>query len=78
MKLEKAALITKGLCYLMVGFSASFVSGITQYGADEEITSKAWIVIVILALGGAATQMLAFLSSSFSEYKQKTTIETKP
>ena len=68
MKLETVIVITKGACFTIIGFTAPIAAGITQYGADEWPTKMTWTAMGIAAVAGGATQLLSFLSGSYTEY----------
>ena len=69
MKIETVIIITKGLCFTVIGFTAPIAAGLAQYANTNEWPSKiVWVVIGIAAVAGGATQLLSFLSGSFSQY----------
>jgi len=68
MKLETKIVIIKGLCFTVIGFTAPIAAAITQYGQDEWPSRMAFFVMGIAALAGGATQLLSFLSGSYTEY----------
>lgn len=69
MKLESGVLITKGFCYVAIGFFAPLGAALAQW-ADTGTWPPPinWIVILGVCLTGAATQLLGFLSGSYREY----------
>ena len=72
MKLESAVIITKGLCFVIIGAATPMVTGLAQWidsGQWPPVIN--WVGIGLGAAVGAATQMLAFLSQSFGDYKQQ-------
>jgi hypothetical protein len=70
MKIETAALFTKGLCFLIIGAGTPAVTGLAQwFDSGMWPPTINWVGIIIGAAVGAATQMLAFLSQSFGDYK---------
>ena len=71
MKLETCIVITKGLCFTVIGFCAPLAAGLTQYGTDEWPNNLALAVILIAAVSGAATQLLSYLSNSYGEYQKQ-------
>lgn len=72
MKLETAVIITKGLCYTIMGGLTPLATGLTQWVDSGEWPPKInWVIIIAGCIVGAATQMLAFLSQSFGDYKEQ-------
>lgn len=72
MKLDTAVVITKGLCYLAVGAGANLATSLAQWANSGQWPARIqWIVIIVGATVGAATQLLSFLSGSFTTYRQK-------
>lgn len=70
MKIETAVIITKGLCFTVIGGMTPMATGLGQWiDSGEWPPAINWVVIGAGCLVGAATQMLAFLSQSFSDYK---------
>ena len=70
MKIETAIIITKGVCFTVIGGMAPLATGLGQWmdsGHWPPLVN--WVVIGAGCFVGAATQMLAFLSQSFSDYK---------
>lgn len=81
MKLETAVILTKGFCFVVIGGLGPLVSGLGQWIDTGEWPPKInWVVIVAGCFIGAATQMLAFLSQSFGDYKvaMKNGVATPP
>ena len=71
MKLNTAIIITKGLCYLLVGVFTPWSAALAQWVNSGEWPSKIiWVGVLlpVSAIGGASS-LLAFLSGSFTEYK---------
>lgn len=70
MKLETAVIITKGACFMTIGAGTPMITGLAQWINSGEWPPRInWIGIGIGAVVGASTQMLAFLSQSFGDYK---------
>lgn len=70
MKIETAVIITKGLCFMVIGGMTPLATGLGQWiDLGQWPPGISWIVIGAGCFVGAATQMLAFLSQSFSNYK---------
>lgn len=78
MKLQDAIIVTKGLCYIVMGGLTPLVSGLSQW-ANEGAWPPAinWVVILAGCGVGAATQMLAFLSQSYGNWKAERTGNTQ-
>lgn len=71
MKLETLIVLTKGACYVMIGALGPAATGLSQWiDSGTWPPTINWIGIGIGAAVGAATQLLAFLSGSFSAYKE--------
>jgi len=63
-------IITKALCYMVAGFSAVFGTSMAQYINTTDRPSNFVLgVTIVMSCGGAATGLVGFLSSSFSDYK---------
>ena len=70
MKLETAVIGTKGLCFLAIGFFTPMTVGLAQWANTGEWPSRIiWVIMLASCCVGAASQMLAFLSQSFGDYK---------
>jgi hypothetical protein len=69
MKIDTAAIVTKGACFVIIGGMTPLASGLSQWIEGGTIPKLNWIVIIAGCFVGAATQMLAFLSQSFGDYK---------
>jgi len=69
MKIETAAIITKGACFMTIGVFSPLASGLSQWIEGGSIPTLNWIVIGAACCVSGATQMLAFLSQSFGTYK---------
>jgi hypothetical protein len=70
MKLENAVIVTKGLCFLVIGFFTPMTVGLAQWANTGEWPSRIiWIVMGASCAVGAASQLLAFLSQSFGDWK---------
>lgn len=69
MKLETTVILTKGICFTIIGGMTPLASGLSQWIEGGTIPRLNWIVIIAGCFVGAATQMLAFLSQSFGDYK---------
>ena len=74
MKLGTAVVATKGACFLIDGFTAPIIVGLAQWANTGEWPNNiVWIIILAMAIKGAASQLLSFLSSSYSDYVQTRT-----
>lgn len=72
-KVELFVLLTKLLCYTFIGAGTPMLSSLAQWANSGEWPEKIqWVVIIIGACVGGATQVLSFLSSSFAKYKADT------
>jgi hypothetical protein len=70
MKLDTAVIITKGLCFVIMGGLTPLATGLGQWVDTGEWPPMInWVVIGAGCFVGAATQMLSFLSQSFGNYK---------
>lgn len=69
MKLETAAIITKGLCFMVIGGATPLTTNLAQWANSGEWPARInWVVIIGGCIVGAATQLLAFLSQSYGQY----------
>lgn len=73
MKLETFIIISKGAAYVLIGAFGPFAAGLAQWANSGEWPAKIiWIgVIMPASIIGAATQWLAFCSSSWNTYRQQ-------
>lgn len=72
MKQETVILILKGLCYVTIGALTPMSAALAQWANSGEWPPKIiWIVIIIAAITGAATQLLSFLSQAYSTFKEE-------
>lgn len=86
MKEQTFVLIAKGACYLVIGGLTPLTTGLGQWiDTGEWPPGINWIVIVAGCFVGAATQVLAFLSQSYGNWRAErgnngngTTMITKP
>ena len=70
MKLENAVIVAKGVCFLIIGFFTPLTVGLAQWANTGEWPSRIiWIVMGASCAVGAASQLLAFLSQSFGDWK---------
>lgn len=72
MKTPAVVLVLKALCYATIGALTPLSSALAQWANSGDWPPKiVWIVIVSGCIVGGATQLLAFLSSSYSTYVQE-------
>jgi hypothetical protein len=70
MKIETAVIGTKGLCFTLIGMLTPLTVGLAQWANTGEWPSPIiWIITGASCGVGGATQLLAFLSQSFGDYK---------
>ena len=73
MKLDTGVLVTKGVCYVAIGGLTPLAASLAQWANSEQWPPRIiWVVIISSCVVGAFTQLLSFLSSSYSDYMQKT------
>jgi len=71
MKLETGIVLAKGLCFVTIGACAPMSTALAQYANTGDWPSRiVWTVIIIASITGGATQLLSFLSGSFTNYMQ--------
>jgi hypothetical protein len=71
MQLPKTVIITKAFCFVLIGALTPLAASLAQWANSGELPPKiVWIVIVAGCTVGGATQLLSFLSSSYSDYVQ--------
>lgn len=69
MKQDTAIVVTKGFCYVVVGFFTPLSVGLAQWANSGQWPSNIiWVVIGSACATGAATQLLSYLSGSYSDY----------
>lgn len=69
MKLETAVVATKGGCYVLIGFFTPLTVGLAQWANTGDWPSRIiWVIMGASCMVGAATQLLSFLSGSYSDY----------
>ena len=79
MKLETAEITAKGVCYLAIGFFTPLISGLAQWGNSGEWPGRiVWVIMGASCIVGGATQLLSFLSGSYSGYKSGLTNGAPP
>lgn len=71
MKLDTVIIIAKMACFVAIGFFTPLTVGLAQWADVNEWPSKInWVVIGSSCVIGGATQLLSFLSQSYSQYTQ--------
>ena len=82
MKQETFVLLVKGVCYMTIGGLTPLTTGLGQWiESGTWPPTINWIVIVAGCAVGAATQLLAFVSQSYGDWKAErngNTIPEKP
>lgn len=79
MKPETAILFTKALCYIVIGALTPLSSALAQWANTGEWPPRIiWVVVVSGCIVGGATQLLAFLSGSYSDYLKNRTNGNSP
>lgn len=69
MKLDTAAIVAKAICFVVIGFFTPLVTGLAQWANSGEWPGRiVWVVMGASCCIGGATQLLSFLSNSYSEY----------
>ena len=72
MKLETVILITKGLCYVFIGFTAPLGTALAQWANEGSWPPRINLVVIGgVCIGSAAASLLAFLSGSYNDYIAK-------
>lgn len=82
MKLDRdtAIIIAKCLCFVTIGFFTPLTVGLAQWANTGEWPGKIiWVVTGASCFVGAASQLLSFLSGSYSDYvASRPTPDTSP
>jgi hypothetical protein len=69
MKLDTGVVLTKGLCYVVIGGLTPLTVSLAQWANSDQWPSRLIWIITIASCGvGAATQLLSFLSGSYTDY----------
>jgi hypothetical protein len=79
-KQDTVVLVTKGLCYIFIGAGTPMGVSLAQWANTGGGPSKIqWWIIWVGAATGAATQLLSYLSGTYSDYvKGRTNGATGP
>ena len=71
MNLDTNVILLKGLCVAITGFGMPFSAAIAQYANTGEWPSRiVWLSILIGSAIGGANAIYAWLSGSFTAYKE--------
>ncbi len=69
MRQDTAIVICKGLCYVFIGGLTPLTVSLAQWvNSGDSPSMMAWIVVIASCGVGAATQLLSYLSGSYSDY----------
>lgn len=69
MKADTAIIILKASCYVLIGAGTPMAASLAQWGNSNQWPEKIqWVIILIGATVGGATQLLSYLSGSYSDY----------
>lgn len=76
---KTVVLYAKALCYLTIGVFTPWSVALAQWVNTGETPSRIiWLGVILPASAvGGASQLLAFLSSSFGKYQQEKDLETQ-
>lgn len=68
-KLDTAVLVTKGVLYMVIGAGTPMASSLAQWSNEKQWPDRIqWVIILTGAVVGGATQLLSYLSGSYSDY----------
>src|SRR5689334_7293083 len=68
-KQDTAVVVIKGFCYVVIGGLTPLGASLAQWANSDTWPSKLiWITIIGSCSVGAATQLLSYLSGSYSDY----------
>lgn len=69
MKFDTAEVGVKAACFLTIGFFTPVSTALAQYANTGEWPSRImWVAIGVGAITGGATQLLSFMSGSYTAY----------
>lgn len=72
MKANTFVMVLTGLCYVLIGGLSNLGASLAQWANSGEWPQKInWVVIIGACIVGAATQLLAFLSQAYGNWKQE-------
>lgn len=79
MKADTAILILKGICYVLIGAGTPMAASLAQWGDGSQWPPRIqWVIITIGAVVGGATQLLSYLSGSYSDWTKSRNGVDKP
>ena len=71
-KLDTSVIIVKAFCYVLIGGLTPLGASLAQWANSGESPGRiVWITIIAGCIVGGATQLLSFLSGSYSDYVSK-------
>lgn len=71
MKHDTFTLVLKGVCYVLIGAGTPMAASLAQWGDSGQMPPRIqWVIITIGAIVGGATQLLSYLSGSYSDWTQ--------
>lgn len=71
MKSDTLVLVLKGVCYVLIGAGTPMAASLAQWGDSSTWPPRIqWVIITIGAVVGGATQLLSYLSGSYSDWTQ--------
>ncbi len=66
MKLDTTVVLTKGLCFVAIGFFTPLTTGLAQWANSHEWPDRlVWVIMGATCAVGAASQLLSYLSGSY-------------
>lgn len=74
MKLDTSIVLAKCGCYVLIGFFTPLTVGLAQWANTGDWPPRIiWVIMGASCCVGAASQLLSFLSGSYSDYLTKRT-----
>lgn len=72
MKADTTVMSTMAVCFAIVGFFTSFVSGLSQWMETGKMPPViVWIVVIGSSLVGMGNSLIAFFSRSYGNWQDK-------
>lgn len=69
---------TKAVCSVVIGVTFTLGSGLAQWvDSGQTPGTIAWIIIISTCLGNGASKLTDFLSSAYSNFREKKDAETQ-
>jgi hypothetical protein len=69
MKPDTTVMVLKGACYVLIGFFTPLTVGLAQWANSDQWPSRLiWIIMGASCMVGAASQLLSYLSGSYSDF----------